>query len=48
MTEEEKDKMIDKIVSTYEVISSEETKDDKKKKLKEVLFNESEEELILE
>lgn len=48
MTEEEKDKMIDKIVSTYEVISSEEAKDDKKKKLKEVLFNESEEELILE
>jgi len=48
MTESEKEQIVDKIINTVEVLTGNESKDEKKKKLKETLFENKEEDLILE
>ena len=48
MTESEKEQIVDKIINTVEVLTGNESKDKKKKKLKEALFENKEEDLILE
>ena len=48
MTEEEKEQIASKIVDTIEVLTGTESKEEKKKKIKETLFETKEEDLLLE
>ena len=48
MTEEEKEQIASKIVDTIEVLTNNENKEEKKKKIKETLFETKEDDLLLE